>query len=66
MWRQVVRVEARSENVDKKTRLSERRGTITERRRTNWRGPRGRSASPTLRVVTMGASLEINTARHPR
>ncbi|KRZ82677.1 hypothetical protein T08_1806 [Trichinella sp. T8] len=53
-WRRVVRVEVCSENVDEKTRPSEREGASTVRRRTNWRGPGGRSAGPTRqRVVTI-------------
>ncbi|KRX61768.1 hypothetical protein T06_1098 [Trichinella sp. T6] len=53
-WRRVVRVEVCSENVDEKTRPSEREGASTVRRGTNWRGPGGRSAGPTRqRVVTV-------------
>ncbi|KRY44814.1 hypothetical protein T03_12625 [Trichinella britovi] len=53
-WRRVVGVEVCSENVDEKTRPSEREGASTVPRRTNWRGPGGRSAGPTRqRVVTI-------------
>ncbi|KRY74865.1 hypothetical protein T4A_1222 [Trichinella pseudospiralis] len=45
----VVFVEVCSENVDEKTRPSEREGTRTKRRR----GSGGRSTGPTQRVVTM-------------